>query len=47
MVNNEKFKMVSLEIKTQETLRRLCLSEGRTYSKMINLLIDYWNEVKE
>jgi hypothetical protein len=39
--------IISLKRTTQQVLKRMCESEGRTYTSMINTLIDYWNEVKE
>ena len=41
------FKLIPVKTETQQTLKRLCNSEGRTYSAMINTLIDYYSEVKE
>ena len=40
------YKLISVKKETHETLKRLCNSEGRTYSAMINTLIDYYNEVQ-
>lgn len=39
--------IISLKRSTQQILKRMCESEGRTYTSMINTLIDYYNEVKE
>ena len=48
-MNNDVDEMtiISLKRSTQTILKRMCESEGRTYTSMINTLIDYYNEVKE
>jgi hypothetical protein len=38
--------LISVERNTKDMLRRMCQSEGRTYTSMINTLIDCYNYVE-